>query len=118
MFPRIVTLNQFQSLMIYEEINGVFVPRQTFTLSNIHEVERTLGLWQYADNQHGPESPFTPPPRPSYSLCRRWQGQTCSGFAALRPTSEWNLTAMYTPAIATPGHNVRLRADLRVSADR
>ena len=31
------------------------LPRQTFTLSNIHEVERTIGLWQYADNQSGPD---------------------------------------------------------------
>ncbi len=113
---KILTLNQFRRLEVYEEVGGNFVLRQTFTLANIHEVERTIGLWQYAANQSGPETPFAPPARPSYALCRRWQGQSCTAFASLRPTSEWNLTAMYQPTDTTPGHDVRLRAVLVVSA--
>jgi hypothetical protein len=114
--PTTVTLNRFQSLVIFEETGGIFLPRQTFTLANIHEVERTVGLWQFAENQQvGLDSPFAPPPRPSHRLCRRWQGQDCSAFVSLRPTSEWHLTALYTPANAIPGQDVRLRAELRVS---
>jgi hypothetical protein len=113
-FPHVTKLERFHSLAVYEETNGVFTLSRTFTLTDIHEVERTIGLWQYDPAQDGPESPHTPPPRPSHALCRRWQGQDCSGFAALRPTSEWNLTAMYTPMNPAVGRDLRLRVDLKV----
>ena len=116
--PPIVTLDRFDSLFIDEEINGQFVRRQTFTLANIHEVEKTVGLWAHSAAQWGPEAGGTPPARPTHSLCRRWQGQDCSTFAPLRPTSEWHMTAMYTPTNPAPGRDVRLRTVLRVRTFR
>jgi hypothetical protein len=114
-FPRVVTLDRFQSLTVSEEIAGQWIPRQVFTLGNIHEVERTIGLWQCHDNPSEPRCAPAPPARPAWSLCRRWAGESCSDYARLRPTSEWNATALYAPATTAPGSDVRLRVDLRVS---
>src|SRR5207249_1142084 len=111
--PGVETLDRFLSLTVSEESNGAFVPRATFNLTNIHEVERTVGTWKYAEDQTGPESLHTPPPRPSYALCRHWRAEDCSGFAALRPTSEWNMTAMYTPQNRSAGTDVRLLVELK-----
>ncbi|MEZ4334937.1 MAG: hypothetical protein R3F35_24530 [Myxococcota bacterium] len=112
--PPIVLLDRFDSLGIDEEVDGQFVRRQTVTLANVHEVEQTIGLWRHDPAQWGPEAGATPPTRPVHSICRRWQGQDCTGYARLRRTSEWHLTAMYTPSTATPGRDVRLRTVLRV----
>lgn len=112
--PPVVTLETFESLGIDEEIDGQFVRRRTFTLADIHEVERTVGLWTHSAAHWGPEAGVAPPTRPTHSLFRRWQGQNCSSFAPLRGTSEWHLTAFYTPSSSTPGRNVRLRTVLRL----
>src|SRR5690606_906754 len=45
--PPIVTLDRFESLRIDEQIGGGFVERRVFTLADIHEVERTRGLWRH-----------------------------------------------------------------------
>lgn len=116
--PPVVTLDRFESLAIDEEINNQFVRRRTFTLADVHEVERTVGLWTHSAAQWGPEAGGTPPARPAHAICRRWQGQDCSSFAALRPTSEWHLTAFYTPSSGVPGRNVRLRTVLRLRTFR
>lgn len=116
--PPVLILDRFESLRVDEEINGQFVEKRTFTLADIHEVERSIGFWKHSAAQWGPEAGGTPPARPAYSICRRWQGQDCSAFAALRATNEWHMTAFYTPTNPSPGRNVRLRTTLRVSATK
>ncbi len=117
--PPVLILDRFESLRIDEEINGNFVERRTFTMADIHEVERTVGIWNHSAAQSGPEVGGTPPARPTHSICRRWQqNQDCSSFAALRSTSEWHMTAFYTPTNPAPGRNVRLRTTLRLTATK
>ncbi len=116
--PPVLILDRFDSLRIDEEINGNFVERRTFTMADIHEVERTVGLWNHDALQSGPEVGGTPPARPNHAICRRWQSQDCSAFAALRSTSEWHMTAFYTPSNPEPRRNVRLRTTLRLTATK
>jgi len=116
--PPLLILDRFESLRVDEEINGNFVQRQTFTIANIHEIERSVGVWQHNAALRGPESAGTPPARPVHSICRRWQSQDCTSFAALRSTSEWHMTAFYTPSSAIPGRNVRLRTTLTLRATK
>jgi hypothetical protein len=110
--PPVVTLQSFRALRVYEEISGQYVLRRSYGIDDLHEVERTVGLWQWAASQTGPEAPGLPPARPAWSLCRRWQGDSCAGFAALRPTSEWHATTFYAPNELGAGGDVHLRLAL------
>jgi hypothetical protein len=116
--PPVLILDRFESLKVEEEIGNQFVLRRTYSLADIHEVERSVGIWKHSAALTGPEVVGTPPARPVHSICRRWQGQDCTSFAPLRTTSEWHMTAFYTPSSATPGRDVRLRTTLTVSATK
>ena len=89
--------------------------QHTFTLATSTRSRRRSGSGHIARRSRDPRQAASPPARPNHSLCRRWQGQDCSSFAALRPTSEWHMTALYTPTSPTPGRDVRLRTVLRRS---
>jgi hypothetical protein len=112
----VIRLDRFVSLSVSEELNGRWVLRRVYGIEDFHEVERTIGLWRWAANQTGPETPYAPPPRPGYSICRRWLSESCAGYAALRPTSEWNATALYVPLNRVGGRDVRLRTQLTMSS--
>ncbi|PHR61081.1 MAG: hypothetical protein COA43_05425 [Robiginitomaculum sp.] len=105
-----ITLENFLSLTVSEETNGRFVARSVYRMSDLHEVERTSGFWQW----DFPTS--SPPERPIRELCRQWAGENCSAISTLRNTSEWQAIAMYTPLNKTPGTNVKLKLDLKVTA--
>ncbi len=103
-------LQQFSSLTVFEEINGQFRQRASYSINDLHEVELTVGFWQWAaPNQ-------APPARPNHVLCRRWNGDNCTLSSKLSDTSEWHAIAMYEPADKTPGHNVKLKLVLSLKA--
>lgn len=107
-FPN-MNLENFLSLTVSEERNGRFVVRSVYRIRDLHEVERTRGTWQWG------VSNSNPPPRPIRELCRQWAGENCSAISTLRNTSEWQAIAMYTPLNKTPGTDVKLKFELKLT---
>ncbi|MEP7702910.1 hypothetical protein [Paraglaciecola sp. 25GB23A] len=106
----ITKLQKFSSFSVFEEINGDFQKRASYSINDFHEVELTLGFWQWT----GPND--APPARPSRVLCRRWNGDNCLLNSQLSDTSEWHAIAMYQPANKTPGQDVKLKLVLTLEA--
>ena len=105
-----MTLDRFVVLTVFERIDGRFVRRAAYRINDMHEVERTVGAWEWA----APGEEIRP--RPLRQLCRRWSGMDCRQLSGLRETSEWHSIAMYTPTNKTPGSNVYLKLDVTLEA--
>lgn len=108
-------LRSFVSLTVSELRGGSYEPRRTFSIEDFHEVERTVGVWEWAPDQTGPEAAGAPPQRPLHELCRGWDGEDCRALVDLAGTSEWHALAYYRPAFgAQPGRDVRLKVALKL----
>ncbi|WP_158970866.1 hypothetical protein [Paraglaciecola sp. L3A3] len=103
-------LQNFSSFSVFEEINGSYQKRATYSINDFHEVELTSGYWQWA------EPNLAPAARPSRILCRRWNGDNCSLSTQLSNTSEWHAIAMYQPSNKTPGQDIKLKLVLTLEA--
>lgn len=85
-----------------KELGTAFAPL-TIPLFQFHEIEVTRNPWK--PNQ-------TPPDK---FLCRRWQGDTCAGFASLASASEWDASLHYTlRGPKAPGRDVQLELTLNL----
>lgn len=79
----------------------------TIPIAKFAEVERTLGAWTYPGTEQ--------PNGPARESCTATSTTDCAAYRGVTGTSEWHGLATYAALGGTPGANVALTLDLKVS---
>ena len=96
------TIGKVCELAVTEGTTRTVIPVDQFA-----EIERMIGPWLWPASAQ--------PSGPARDVCTRTSTANCASLRGVTGTSEWHATALYSPRVTTPGANVALTLDLKVS---